>query len=235
MDRVQPQAIPRMKLTLQTLALIIVAVALMLAALMNPTTRVTVWVVNSVLLSLVLASCFAIGTHQPTRSFWLGCSVTCLSTLLIHQLGQQSIITTPLFPSSLVSLMEDLLPPVPPLRGEPGTTLYLRADSRFIFRSGTRVDSNPQMPILYYNFGKDRTAKEVGFLSLDDIHKPGIADKIGPFHNLRHVDDLPSEVHRSTICPYVLAVFMGLLGGLLAYIIRRLSDRKAAHPESSTP
>jgi hypothetical protein len=181
-------------------------------ALLNPTTRVAAVVVNGVLGALLVAACLAVGSRQPARCFWFGFALACLGTLTIDELGRRKIITPVVFTKPLASMMEEALPPIPPLRGEPGTTQYFRSAGRY--------------PIQYSVLDEDGTTEAAGFMTMEQAQHDGLIDKIGPLEDLPHVDNRPNSHARSTICQYVLASFVGLAGGILSHAVRCRGDRR---------
>jgi hypothetical protein len=51
---------------------------------------------------------------------------------------------------------------------------------------------------------------------------------MGPVENLPHVNSIPASRDRSTIFRYLLSLFVGLLGGTLAYTVRCRVQNRAA-------
>ncbi|MBW3596222.1 MAG: hypothetical protein KY475_02990 [Planctomycetes bacterium] len=196
--------------TLRMLGVAVAVIAVALWALLNPTPNVATAIVNGVLCLLLVAGCLAAGTRQPARSFWLGLLWACLGTLAIDELDRRNMIRSPVFPQPLASMIEEALPPIPDMRGEPGTTVYYQSSSRF--------------PLYFYSFGEDGTPASHGFMRMDEA----LLEEIGPLENLPHLKNVPRSHERSTICRYLLASFIGLLGGILSYAMRRRADRRLA-------
>jgi hypothetical protein len=111
-------------------------------------------------------------------------------------------------------MTEKVLPPIPSIRGEPGTTLYFRIDGRY--------------PIQYSILGDDGTTEAAGMMTVEQWQRDGLHDRIGPLEDLPHIDDIPRSRDRTTICRYVLASLVGFVGGFLSYAVRRRGDLRAA-------
>lgn len=114
--------------------------------------------------------------------------------LAIDELGRREVIGPVVFTGAVVTMMEEALPPIPPMRGEPGSWLYFRSGDRF--------------PIERFKVGNGGTTDEtVGFMAMEDAHRVGLFEQIGPLESLPHSDSIPNSRARSAIWP----VYTGVL------------------------
>ena len=206
-----------MTFTLRTLAIVVVAIAIALGALVNPTATVAAVVVNGVLGAVLVAACLAVATPQPGRSFWLGFSLACLWTLALDELGRREVIAPVVFTSKLESIAERVMPSLDDHgnpQGEPGSTLFFRTDK-------------DRLPIKYFLVDGDGKAKRWAFANMDHLQRKGLVEEMGSMEDLPHVNSIPTARDRSTIFRYMLASFVGLLGGFLSYGVRYRAQSRA--------
>ena len=194
--------------TLRTIFVAMTVIAVGLAALFYPSTRVAIVVVNGVLIAVLVAACLAVGMRNPTRSFWLGFMISCSGALVLDELGRRHVIRLDVFTHALAAMVEETLPPIVH-RGEPGTTRYFRSAGK--------------LPIEYHRFGADGTRTGYGQMRMEQARRDGAFEGGVSLQDLPHIDNVPTSYMRSQMLPYVVAVAIGLVGGGLSYFTRRLS------------
>lgn len=186
--------------------LAVAAFAAAMAVLHYSTPRVATAIIVGTPVTALVAACLAVGTRQPARSFWLGFVVACSGFFVLDELARRRLIGPDIFTRRLVAVAENALPEIVH-RGHPGTTRYFRSGGRF--------------PVYYYRFGADGKRTGHGQMTIEQAQGDGDFDGVTFLGQLPHIDNVPTSYMRSKMLPYVLAVGVGLLGGLLSYLARR--------------
>jgi len=202
--------LPRFSLRAMGIAIAVIAAGF--GALLHPSPFVANLVINVVYIAILTGACLAIGLPQPHRSFWLAFAVTTAGFLLLHMFSYGRYVTNDIFTRQLDDLVDESLPEIV-YRGKPNSTTYFARESEL-------------QPVLRFQYDAEGKAEAKKYLTVQQVRDLRLA-----VEDLPHIDNQPTESARSQLVPFLLAFFAGLLGGIIAHIIRQRSIRQ---PESAS-